>query len=124
MSKIPCKCGHIIVDQTDSLPYKAGYMRDEEIESYYKRFDAVEDFLNAIKKGERDLWIYHYFGERYSTDLKDSSIIHDILWREESTMYQCDNCGRVIIQHYNSNKFYSFYPDDEDSKGIFKGVFL
>jgi hypothetical protein len=122
MSKLICNCGHIIVDQTDNLPYKAYCFRDEDMDKYYERFDLVEEFINAIKKGEREAYIHKIFGEEYPTNLKDSSIIHDILWRLESIMYQCDNCGRVLIQKGDLNAYFSFLPEDEDAKDIFKGI--
>lgn len=119
MSKITCNCGHIIVDQTDSLQYKASYLRDQDVEDYYRRFDEVGNFLEALKKGERVAWIHNHFGKEYPTNLDDKSIIHDIIWRYESTIYECEQCGRLLVQKWDVNSYFSFFPEDENSKGLF-----
>ena len=119
MSKIACKCGHIIVDQTDNLPYKANYTRDQDVEDYYKRFDKVESFLEALKNGDRVAWIKGHFGDNFPTNLSDSSIVHDIIYRYECTIYQCDNCGRLLIQKWDVNSYFSFFPEDENYKSLF-----
>ncbi len=35
MSKLRCLCGHVIVDQTDYLPYKAYFIADEDEEDFF-----------------------------------------------------------------------------------------
>jgi hypothetical protein len=119
MSKLMCECGHIIVDQTDNLPYKANYTRDQDVDDYYKRFDEVESFLEALKKGDRVAWIKSHFGENYPTNLSDSSIVHDIILHYDCKIYQCENCGRLLVQKWDVNSYYSFYPENENSKGLF-----
>jgi hypothetical protein len=119
MSKILCGCGHTIVDQTDHLPFKAHYVKDQDVEGYYKYFDDVKGFLVALKKGNRIAWIQSNFGHEYPIDIDDASIIHDILLRDERIIYQCENCGRLLIQNWETNTFISFYPEDENSNGLF-----
>ena len=34
MSKFLCICGHIIVDQTDYMPYKGTILKDEDKEEF------------------------------------------------------------------------------------------
>lgn len=31
MSKLGCVCGHVIVDQTDQIPYKASFITDVDL---------------------------------------------------------------------------------------------
>lgn len=119
MSKISCNCGHTIIDQTDNLSYKANYIRNQDAKDEYKRFDEVKSFLDALKKGERVLWIQNYFGQEYPINIDDASIIHDILLRDEHNIYQCENCGRLLVQNWGGNFYSSFYPEDENSRGLF-----
>jgi len=44
MSKLGCVCGHVIVDQTDQIPYKASFITDVDLFDFY---DAVDDTMNT-----------------------------------------------------------------------------
>jgi hypothetical protein len=120
MSKIACKCGHIIVDAPDAFPSKGRFQRAQDVEAYRERFKLVDDFLDAIKKGERETWIYHTYGERYPLDKKDILVIKDILWQTDNTLFQCDKCGRILMKDFIQDKYYSFYPEEDDSRDVLK----
>ncbi|AOM78273.1 hypothetical protein [Pedobacter steynii] len=47
MTKIICKCGHIIADQTDDLPCKGYYIKDTHIEELYEVFDPIDQLIDA-----------------------------------------------------------------------------
>ena len=79
MSKLGCICGHTIVDQTDNIPYKAYFIRDQDQESVSGYADAVAAFIDAIGKGKRDQWIKEYFTEIYPIDIPNSSVVFDIV---------------------------------------------
>lgn len=49
MSKITCKCVHIVVDQTHDLPCKGYYIKDTHIEELYEVFDPIDQLIDAIK---------------------------------------------------------------------------
>ncbi len=119
MGKLLCKCGHLIIDQTDALPFKANYVRDQDVEDRYKQFEDVKSFLSAIKKGEKVFWIQNFYGKDYPTDIDDASIIHDLLLRDECKIFECSSCGRLLVQQWGANSYFSFYPEDEKSKGLF-----
>lgn len=119
MSKILCNCGHVIIDQTDNLSYKANYIRNQDVEKEYKRFEAIKSFLVALRKGDRVSWIQNYFGQEYPINIDDTSIIHDILLRDEHNIYQCENCGRLLVQNWGDNSYSSFYPENENLRGLF-----
>ena len=128
MSKLNCQCGHIIYDQTDNLPYKAWYCKDENIEDIYEFFiDEIDSFLKANIEGKRNQWIKSKFGKKYSTELDNKSIINDLLishqnkW--EHLMYQCEKCGRIKLETGDDNYFDSFIPETaEQNKELLKSI--
>ena len=124
MSKLGCICGHVIRDQTDDIPYKARFIRDQDYEGFYAYTDDIAAFIAAIEAGQRTEWIRRYFSNSYPTDLPNASIISDIVSSYEvdyeGGLYQCENCGRVKIQVQDKNLFASFAPEDENHPSIFK----
>lgn len=126
MSKLGCICGHTIVDQTDNLAYKADFIRNQDLDKIDKRTDDIASFIDAVKNGKRDEWLATYFGSDTYKTISDSSIVFDILSRHtlnyESTIYQCEKCGRVKIQLGDTNNFLSFSPDEKNWQDLFKGL--
>jgi hypothetical protein len=126
MAKIRCTCGHSIVDQTGNLPYKAYFFRDSDKDSYYDFTDEVGSFIESIKNNTRDEWITSYFPNAYPKDEPDAFVIADIITFKQrkfiSDMYQCENCGRVLIQKGNQNIFPVFKPEDDHSEALFESI--
>lgn len=124
MSKLGCVCGHVIRDQTDDIPYKARFIRDQDYEGFYAYTDDIAAFIAAIEAGQRTEWIRRYFSNSYPADLPNASIVSDIVSRYEvdyeGRLYQCENCGRIRIQVQDKNLFVSFAPEDEAGLNIFK----
>jgi hypothetical protein len=54
MAKFLCKCGHVIYDQTDQIPYKGYYIADTAIERLSdvlcKSIDTLVDALSWGRK--------------------------------------------------------------------------
>lgn len=123
MAKLGCVCGHVIRDQTDNIPYKARFLRDQDYEAFYTYADDIAAFIEAIKANQRALWIKRYFSASYPTDIPDAHVVNDIITnyeiKFEGDLYQCENCGRVKIQQ-DKNLFASFVPEDGNSHNIFK----
>jgi hypothetical protein len=126
MSKIRCTCGHSIVDQTDNLPYKAYFFRDSDHDSYYDYTDEIGSFIESIKNNKREEWITNYFPGPYPTDEPDAFVIADIITFKQrkfiSEMYQCENCGRVLIQKGSENIFPVFKPEDEHYEALLDSI--
>ncbi|MEG0199038.1 MAG: hypothetical protein RR676_18135 [Acinetobacter sp.] len=100
MSKIGCKCGHIIVDQTDALPFKASFMRDLDLFDFY---GGVENTIHRFQNLDlRD--------EENRTRLIDHIISCFIHYSND--LYECTQCGRVLVQQ-KQNYFQSFTPDSK-----------
>lgn len=124
MSKLGCKCGHIIVDQTDNIPYKAGYVSDKSIESLYDEvYPNIELFIQSVRNKTREEWVQEFFNPDYAAlNLTDAQILSDIFDRsyfaKYRTMYQCENCGRIHIQQKGTNYFFSFLPESDESRNV------
>ena len=125
MSNLKCKCGHIIVDQTDNLEYKGYILPDTYFDDVSESLtNNIESLLDAIKNGQRLHWIKDHFEvPPYPTDIKDSSMIHDLLNVVNTTqdIFECENCGRIAIQVGQTNQFEFYQPESKDTKGILKG---
>ena len=124
MGKLKCLCGHLIIDQMDNLEYK-GYIVpdvfvDEISENLTNNIDSLQE---ATKRGERLKWINKHFSPPYPTNLKDSSMIHDLLNVVETTqdIFECEKCGRIAIQVGQTHQFKFFRPESDDTRGILKG---
>ena len=117
--KIRCECGHIIVDQTDDLPYKAHLIPDTQMEHLFEGTTELSDFIEAIGKGKRSEWIEKKFGEDYPKELSNSTILSDLIMSKLKTrnMYQCERFGRVLIEK-SAGAFEFFNPEGEEGKDI------
>ena len=126
MSKLGCICGHTIVDQTDNIPYKAKFIRDEDAESSWTYSGDIAAFIKAIQQGERERWLAAYFSPAYPASISDDEIIFDIVSMHQRNLagdiYQCTNCGRIKIQMGTSDVYASFKPEDGNYEDIFKGI--
>src|SRR5436305_1579870 len=104
MSKIKCLCGHLIVDQTDSLSYKAHFFADEDYEAAYGKFITFcAQFIEATDKGKLAEFIRHQFGEAYpqeglSTEDFISDSLAGLLAIFGHPLYECVQCGRLWVK--------------------------
>ena len=124
MSKFMCKCGEIIRDQANNLPYK-GYVFSDRI--YFDLFDRITtdiaSYIQSRVAGSEREWIAKYFLSGYLCT-KDEEIVHDIISRHlipaDLDMYQCPKCGRLHIEHRDdSSRLESFTPDETPHRDIF-----
>jgi hypothetical protein len=125
MSKLKCKCGHLIVDQTDNLEYKGYILPDTYVDDVSESLtNNIDTLVNAIKSGRRLEWIKANFEvPPYPTDIKESSMIHDLLNIVNTTqeIFECENCRRIAIQVGQTNQFEFYMPESNNTKGILKG---
>jgi hypothetical protein len=127
MSKLRCTCGHVIVDQTNDIVYKGYILPDVHLIDVSNALtDSIDELTDAIRSNKRLDWINtHFDAPPYPTDLKDSSIIHDLisdkLISTAQDIFECENCGRVAIEIGQTNHFKFFSPDTSDTKGILNG---
>lgn len=125
MSKILCKCGYNIVIQKDSLPYAGEIIRSQNWESFYlESSKTIANFMKAILEGQREVWVSNFYGEQIS-EIANINVVCDILGKaslENLQIYQCEGCGRVLIEEFPGSFTYRFFmPEDENLKDILKG---
>ena len=125
MGKLKCKCGHIIVDQTDNLEYKGYVLPDTLVEDVSVNLtNNIDSLIQSLKKGKKTDWINKHFQvPPYPIDLKESSMIHDLFNVSDKTqeIFECQNCGRIAIEFGTTNQFKFFTPESDDTKGILNG---
>jgi hypothetical protein len=117
--KFKCECGHVIADQTDSLPYKCDLLPDDGTWDafHWPIVLAMVEFAKSTANGDREGWLSRHFGTEYSRDLDDKSVISDLISGYMSrlrTMYQCTECGSLFIQKRLGGEFVMFKPADDD----------
>ncbi len=123
MGKLRCKCGNIIIDQTDNLSYKADILPDTSFDEFLDDLESIiESFLESKEKDKKAEWIDTNFGKDYPRNLSNAQMIGDLITKCYVHLfkyaYQCTECGRVYIQIGNSDKYASFKPEEDNWKGI------
>ena len=119
MGKFLCRCGHIIVDQTDDLPYKGYFIKDTNVEELYEVLDHINDLIHAVKANKREEWIIQHFGHPNSApELSDGDLIHDLWLRKlnVSTVYNCENSGRILFEQGEENRFKTYIEEPYESE--------
>ena len=124
MGKIRCECEHVIVDQTDNLSYKGYILPDQLIdEDLTKLVNRIDSLFNAIQSNEKEEWLAENFLPDYPKKLDLSSIISDIisvdLLAKTKDIFECENCGRILIEK-KDRSFKIYKPEGENDKGILK----
>ncbi|NBF12143.1 hypothetical protein [Pseudomonas sp. Fl4BN1] len=115
MSKFGCTCGHVIVDQTDNLPYKASLVRDGHEEALYDALTSLSKaLLMAVEAGRLDELMDQTYGKT-SWRPKVTEYIQDqfssLNIAHSSCVYECQNCGRLWVECGRENRFVSYAPD-------------
>lgn len=110
-----CNCGHLIVDQTDDLPYKARVSRDKLEWNGQQAFaQTAAAYLDACLKGQRELWLQERYGG--SIALTDEQVFLDLLSSVNEHylgLYQCPKCSRLWLQNrHDLSGFLGFAPED------------
>ncbi|MGW8391388.1 hypothetical protein [Pseudoduganella sp. HUAS MS19] len=125
MAKLGCTCGHVIRDQTDSIPYKASLLRDVDYNPFFDWLsDETQSFVEAVQRGAIDAWLLErgYGPDYVSLNLPYGHILHDHIHSQyieySRDLFQCTNCGRLLIETSESNKFAGFAPDDPSEKNL------
>ena len=120
MSKLQCKCGHVISDGVYPCPTEARCFSQAVHEVLERKFTAdVSAFLAAVRSGCRNAWLVKTFGDIYPKDLSDAEVISDLLsilyYNNSLRISECEQCGRLWIQNEVDDIHYrSFSPDDGD----------
>lgn len=119
-----CKCGEVIRDQKDNLPYKGYLFADTGYSEMFERISAdVASFIEARLAGREREWIARYFNKGYPRG-KDDDIVFDIMTGHmvpvERDVYQCPKCGRIFVERREEpSRLDSFAPDETPHKDVF-----
>ncbi|WP_437192045.1 hypothetical protein [Planctomicrobium sp. SH527] len=103
--KITCHCGHLIPDQTDSLPHKARLIPDQNWEQLLERIESEVLGRLAAQK----------------IDVEAASItLLTLLSKSTRLMYQCNPCGRLYLNDAQGT-LHCYHPNTKvDSLSILK----
>ena len=127
MGKLKCICGHIIVDQTDNIPYKGYLIPDNQINNVHENISSgISELLDSKNDEERMEWIKkNFFVPAYPTDMKDFEMINDLISKhingKTQSMFECENCGRIAIEVGQTNTFEFYKPENEAVNQILNG---
>src|SRR3954451_21919295 len=104
MSKLRCKCGHVIVDQAASLPFAASLLADRE-EGLLDAFaEQSTKYFSAVAEGRRDQWLVDWYGasgasqETLGQSSGVSHIFSSVVGKRTRRLYRCEVCGRLHVQ--------------------------
>jgi len=105
MSQINCSCGNVIYEKREPFSNKAIYISD----TYTNEIADLlgEDIISLIIENNGKI---------------DSSDIGDLIWARmifelANDIYECDNCGRLIVQKNNGKeKFMVFKPENNSGE--------
>ena len=126
MSRLGCRCGGVIRDHTDSLPYKARVLKDAWALPLQNWLETeLQSYVEAALQGLSHQWILERsFGDDYAAvGLNHGQVLGDHissklleLWRDA---YECESCGRLHVETSEDNQFVSYAPDT----GVIHGIF-
>lgn len=124
MSKLTCRCGHVIRDQTDQLPFKASIIRDQDEDRLLGRVGAAAtELVTAAKEGRIDQLIEERFGTNWRPSFRDAveEIVTQPFIDEMSIAYECEACGRIWLNRKGTHHFHSFSSDNDRYEGLLAG---
>ena len=105
MSWIECKCGAMIKDTFDSIPYKGRIISDRE---YFDFLDFADKMIEAEGSDRKRLAMEFRRGLGKQIRLND--------------IFQCIVCGRIYIED-ETGELYGFVPEGHEKCNLldFKG---
>ena len=119
-----CTCGHLIIDQTDDLPYKGEVFPDRGRERLWDAVASdVEEVVALAGPKERAEWVRKRFGLAHPADLSVAEIVTDCIHARRlgvsRTAFECQECGTLWIQTSpTSQRFQGYSPHEGNARGI------
>ena len=118
MSKFFCQCGNVISNVVYPSPTE-GYLFAQEDEDVFETEieHQIASFIEAVENNRRNEWIGRFFTDDYPVELKNTSVISDIITKIKSEytlrVCECENCGRIHVQEKpDLNRYVTYAPAD------------
>jgi hypothetical protein len=118
MSRLGCRCGHIIRDQTNSLPYKGSVLPDVRHDLFFNWVShETQSYVAAALGGSADQWLLDkgYTPDYVALKLNHGEVLHDHIHTHyldlKRDIYECEACGRIHMETMSDNNFVSYMPD-------------
>ncbi len=128
MSKLLCRCGYSIVDQTDFLPHKAEVLGDQDSEQIWDAAaESVADFFARSSAEARSEWVTLHLHAREGAAADPASVVYQIMKRGPlrlgRTLYECASCGRLWLQAQpGENRWISYSPDEPGTRSVLRSA--
>lgn len=143
MTKIGCPCGYLMTDNTDFLPYKAKFIADEDTQipvevitkSITELFTAptrdamreyMIDFLTRYSGESATMaelaakWNDHFDDTEYLQRMLEELIFPLWIHFYERRVYECENCGRLLVQ-LDGKRQQSYFPEGGE-RGVLQSL--
>jgi hypothetical protein len=120
VSKLGCRCGNVIPDTTDHLPYKSYLREDEDVQKPIEVMaDVLARYCEARQQGpeaeaEVIRQLFRSVGEPesyadYQVSYLTEKPLHTVLfslmfpiWNKyDRAIYECERCGRLYVEVEN-----------------------
>jgi hypothetical protein len=110
--KFLCDCGHVILDQTDYIPYKARIAKDQDSDYVWGALaDDLAAYMTAVTSGDqaaRAAWIREHLPnhaamlgtpeeQRLTVDYVAWGYVTQLKQRYFIAAYECERCGRLWV---------------------------
>ena len=126
MSKLTCRCGQIISDESFPSPNEGEILREVSEEALLEVVgESIASFIHTQAYGleQRVNWLKKNFGDEYPIDASNAEVIHDFLADQLTKMVlsiaECKQCGRMHIQRENGgNEYISYLPESGSFESI------
>jgi hypothetical protein len=127
MSSYRCKCGHVIADRTNDLPYKASLLKDQDRVQFFNWMtETLQSYALAIESGETIQWLSDqgYDKNYLELNLSHGDVLHDVICSAylniKKDIYECEGCGRLNVETIN-NQFLSYSSDTDLNNHVLSG---
>jgi hypothetical protein len=127
MEPVQCRCGHVLPDVSDRLPYKAYFHTDEDDEAFWDGIvRETLGLLKAVKDGDKQRGIMNRMLPNQEQPATDAELLSEALGEHAArylrNIYQCEACGRLLVEtKARSGTYRYFVPEDDDRTVLASG---
>ncbi len=127
MSKLSCTCGHVIVDQAGSLPFKAHLFADQDVDALFDETAELIAEVAALPPHQRQEWLAARLASQYPPTQPFEEVVADVMasavFPLTRHLYECERCGTVWIQRAaDDQRFQPYTPVPGNQRGILRSV--